>query len=170
MIRFIATALAGLVILCGAPSARAQVVDDIPHRQAQARAELAPQFEDGMRMSLKQTRDGLPLEGLGADEASAVLNAYDREIDTLVGIYVDRFVTILARQVPIEHLRADSPTNTPEWTAAMTEVMAMVQQDAVREGAEAAVRVVKVGCAVRAQPTQGCLVLLERIRQFEASR
>ena len=168
MIRFFALALAGLV-LCAAPSAHAQSAQDLARREAQARAELAPQFAEGMRMALKQTRDTLPVGGLASEEASAMLNAYDREVDALVDGYTTRFVGILARHIPAEQLHADSPTSTPEWTAAMTEVMAMIQQDAVREGAAAAVRVIKVGCAVRARPTEACAALLQNVARFEAA-
>lgn len=168
MTRFIAMALAGLVLLCGAPSARAQSADEIAQREAQARAELAPQFEAGMRMAMKQTRDSLPIAGLAPDEVEAMLNAYDLEVDSLVGGYSTRFVSILARHIPLEQLHADSPTSTPEWAAAMTEVMAMIQQEAMREGAASAVRVIKVGCSVRPRPTEACATLLQRVEQVQA--
>jgi|GEM_PF-3629459 len=168
MIRFIALALAGLALLCGAPSARAQSADDIAQREARARAELAPQFEEGMRLAMKQTRDSLPVAGLATDEAEAMLNAYDREVDSLVSNYSTRFVSILARHIPIEQLHADSPTSTPEWNTAMAEVMTMIREEAMREGAASAIRVVKVGCSVRSRPTEACVTLLARVEQFQA--
>lgn len=168
MIRFIALALAGLALLCGPSSAHAQSADDIAQREARARAELAPQFEEGMRLAMKQTRDSLPIAGLAAEESGAMLNAYDREVDSLVNGYSARFVSILARHIPIEQLHADSPTSTPEWAAAMTEVMAMIQQEAMREGAASAIRVIKVGCSVRPRPTEACASLLQRVEQVQA--
>jgi hypothetical protein len=169
MIRFFAVTLAGLVILCGAPAAQAQSAADIAQREAQARTELAPQFAEGMRQAMKATRDRLPIEGLAPEEASAMLNAYDQEADALVSTYTGRFVSILARHIPLDQLYAAAPTSTPEWTAAMTEVMTMIRQEVAREGPASAARVMKIGCSVRARPTEACVALLERVEQLAAA-
>lgn len=170
MIRFITAVAASVSLLCMPMATQAQTAGELAQREAQARAALAPQFEAGMRLALKQTRDTLPIDGMADDEVAALLNAYDIEVDRAVSIYGERFVTIMARHVPLDQLTAEADTNTPEWRAAMTEVMAMIDRDTRREGMEMAERVIKVACAVRAQPSPPCANFLAQVGADQTGR
>lgn len=169
MIRSAAFALALAFCTITSPAA-AQTDPDYARREALAREVLMPSFQQGMREPLKRARDQLPLDLLYPDESAALTGSFDREVEAQVEVYGGRFAAIVARNVPIEQIRADADYESPEWQAAMTEVYALIESSAERDGMEMAVRVLKVGCTVRRQPSEACLAMLKVADDYQAGR
>lgn len=168
MIRSLALALA-LVICAASPStARAQAASDLAEREKIVRDVFIPAFVGGFRPPLEASWDHFPADEVYPDELAASKAAHDRNVDELVERASARAAAVVLKHVPLDQLLADN-LDTPEWQAAMAELMAMAE-DSARDGLELAVRVIEVGCRVRTVPSPTCADRLELAADYRAGR
>ena len=145
-----------------------QSADDIAAREAAIRQLFIPAFKAGMRPPLERSWEHFPAADLHPEELVASRSAHATEIEGALESFSVRVTSIIARHVPLDQLQADTDMTTPAWQTAMTEVQSLIARDAEREGFEVAVRVIEVGCKVRAQPSAACLGLLRAAASYRA--
>jgi hypothetical protein len=169
VIRFLALALA-LSVYAGSPAAaRPQTSPDLAERESIVRERFIPAFVAGLRPPLEASWDHFPADEVHPDELAASRAAHERNVDELVERAGSRAGAIILKHVPLDQLLADDNVDTPEWQAAIAELMTMVQ-DGPREGVELSARVIEVGCRVRTNPSPTCADRLAMVADYRAGR
>lgn len=169
MFRFIA-AVAVLFTLVSAPVSASAQSSDYEARLAAAHALVDPALEASVRPQLLAMLSMLDGVGYEADERAALERAMNAEADALLKELNTLTAEAIARNVPLENIRADADTDGPDWEAAGREIDAAMGQWTEKAGVDMAARVFERGCAVRSTPSTACTEALGRVADYRAGR